>query len=77
MDRTPKAVLTHERPPGPSWGRRSALNDDQRRQPRGGRLIILTAEPTSYDGCADEVVREPIDTGLPRLLRQLGAKAIA
>lgn len=23
---------THERPPGPSWGRGRALNDDQRRQ---------------------------------------------
>ncbi|MFF3499448.1 NAD-dependent deacetylase [Streptomyces sp. NPDC003247] len=38
----------------------------------GARLIIVNAEPTPYDGIADEVVREPIGTALPRLLRELG-----
>ncbi|MFD7132163.1 NAD-dependent deacetylase [Streptomyces sp. NPDC059894] len=38
----------------------------------GARLIIVNAEPTPYDGIADEVVREPIGTALPRLLRDLG-----
>jgi NAD-dependent deacetylase len=37
----------------------------------GARLVIVNAEPTPYDGIADEVVREPIGTALPRLLRQL------
>ncbi|MFF0199726.1 NAD-dependent deacetylase [Streptomyces sp. NPDC005017] len=39
----------------------------------GARLIIVNAEPTPYDEIADEVVREPIGTALPRLLRTLGA----
>ena len=39
----------------------------------GARLVIVNAEPTPYDGIADEVVREPIGTALPRLLRQLTA----
>jgi NAD-dependent deacetylase len=38
---------------------------------RGARLVIVNAEPTPYDGIADEVVREPIGTALPRLLRKL------
>jgi NAD-dependent deacetylase len=37
----------------------------------GARLVIVNAEPTPYDGIADEVVREPIGTALPRLLREL------
>ena len=37
----------------------------------GARLIIVNAEPTPYDERADEVVREPIGTALPRLLREL------
>ncbi|MFJ4622067.1 SIR2 family NAD-dependent protein deacylase [Streptomyces sp. NPDC088812] len=37
----------------------------------GARLIIVNAEPTPYDDIADEVVREPIGTALPRLLRDL------
>jgi NAD-dependent deacetylase len=37
----------------------------------GARLVIVNAEPTPYDGIADEVVREPIGTSLPRLLRQI------
>ncbi len=39
----------------------------------GARLVIVNAEPTPYDDCADEVVREPIGTALPELLRRLGA----
>ncbi|MGW5610975.1 SIR2 family NAD-dependent protein deacylase [Streptomyces sp. NPDC003753] len=34
----------------------------------GARLIIVNAEPTPYDDRADEVVREPIGTALPKLL---------
>ncbi|KUN89688.1 NAD-dependent deacetylase [Streptomyces bungoensis] len=37
----------------------------------GARLIIVNAEPTPYDDLADEVVREPIGTALPELLRRL------
>ncbi|MFF3936027.1 SIR2 family NAD-dependent protein deacylase [Streptomyces phaeofaciens] len=37
----------------------------------GARLIIVNAEPTPYDDIADNVVREPIGTALPQLLRQL------
>ncbi|MER8013669.1 SIR2 family NAD-dependent protein deacylase [Streptomyces griseoluteus] len=37
----------------------------------GARLIIVNAEPTPYDDLADEVVREPIGTALPTLLRSL------
>ncbi|MHB9854634.1 SIR2 family NAD-dependent protein deacylase [Streptomyces sp. Tue6028] len=39
----------------------------------GARLIIVNAEPTPYDDLADEVVREPIGTALPELLRGLGS----
>ncbi len=38
----------------------------------GARLVIVNAEATPYDELADEVVREPIGTALPRLLRGLG-----
>ncbi|WP_369226603.1 NAD-dependent deacetylase [Streptomyces sp. R39] len=37
----------------------------------GARLIIVNAEPTPYDDRADEVIREPIGTALPQLLRVL------
>lgn len=37
----------------------------------GARLVIVNAEPTPYDELADEVVREPIGTALPGLLRRL------
>ncbi|MEI5008046.1 Sir2 family NAD-dependent protein deacetylase [Streptomyces sp. PmtA] len=37
----------------------------------GARLIVVNAEPTPYDELADEVVREPIGTALPALLRRL------
>ncbi|MFD1662420.1 NAD-dependent deacetylase [Streptomyces caeni] len=37
----------------------------------GARLVIVNAEPTPYDDLADEVIREPIGTALPELLRRL------
>ncbi|MDQ1035172.1 NAD-dependent deacetylase [Streptomyces sp. V3I8] len=39
----------------------------------GARLVVVNAEPTPYDDRADEVIREPIGTSLPRLLRELAA----
>ncbi|MEV5608774.1 Sir2 family NAD-dependent protein deacetylase [Streptomyces sp. NPDC052225] len=39
----------------------------------GARLIVVNGEPTPYDELADEVVREPIGTALPRLLEELVA----
>lgn len=39
----------------------------------GARLIVVNAEPTPYDALADEVIREPIGTALPALLRTLAA----
>ncbi|MFJ7962043.1 SIR2 family NAD-dependent protein deacylase [Streptomyces sp. NPDC096324] len=39
----------------------------------GARLVIANAEPTPYDELADEIVREPIGTALPELLRRLHA----
>ncbi|MFE9647687.1 NAD-dependent deacetylase [Streptomyces sp. NPDC006365] len=39
----------------------------------GARLVIVNAEPTPYDDQADEVVREPIGTALPELLRKIAA----
>ncbi|WP_030671916.1 SIR2 family NAD-dependent protein deacylase [Streptomyces sp. NRRL B-1347] len=39
----------------------------------GARLVIVNAEPTPYDDRAAEVVREPIGTALPELLRELAA----
>ncbi|MFE4669810.1 NAD-dependent deacetylase [Streptomyces sp. NPDC056716] len=41
----------------------------------GARLVVVNAEPTPYDDVADEVVREPIGTALPRLLGELAAAA--
>ncbi len=43
----------------------------------GARLIVVNAEPTPYDGLADEVVREPIGTALPALLRRIAASDAA
>ena len=40
----------------------------------GARLVIVNAEPTPYDDMADEVIREPIGTALPRLLTRLAAR---
>ncbi|MET9334550.1 NAD-dependent deacylase [Streptomyces cellulosae] len=39
----------------------------------GARLIVVNAESTPYDDLADEVVREPIGTSLPALLRRIAA----
>ncbi|MER6292133.1 SIR2 family NAD-dependent protein deacylase [Streptomyces althioticus] len=39
----------------------------------GARLVVVNAEPTPYDDLADEVVREPIGTSLPALLRRIAA----
>ena len=41
----------------------------------GARLIIVNAEPTPYDDRADEVVREPIGTALPEVLRGIRAES--
>ncbi|MFI9599701.1 SIR2 family NAD-dependent protein deacylase [Streptomyces sp. NPDC052043] len=41
----------------------------------GARLIIVNAEPTPYDDHADEVIREPIGTALPQLLRRLSPES--
>jgi NAD-dependent deacetylase len=38
----------------------------------GARLVVVNAEPTPYDDVADLVVREPIGSSLPRLLRSAG-----
>ncbi|MEV8532517.1 Sir2 family NAD-dependent protein deacetylase [Streptomyces sp. NPDC051211] len=40
----------------------------------GARLIIVNAEETPYDPLAEEVVREPIGTALPKLLRRIAAE---
>jgi len=40
----------------------------------GARLIIVNAEPTPYDDRATRIVREPIGTALPELLRELGTE---
>ncbi|MBW8797146.1 MAG: NAD-dependent deacetylase [Streptomyces sp.] len=37
----------------------------------GARLVVVNAEPTPYDDRADEIVREPIGTALPKLLAAL------
>ncbi|MER7482930.1 Sir2 family NAD-dependent protein deacetylase [Streptomyces sp. NPDC126510] len=37
----------------------------------GARLVIVNGEPTPYDDRADEIVRDPIGTALPELLRGL------
>ncbi|MEU3509364.1 Sir2 family NAD-dependent protein deacetylase [Streptomyces longwoodensis] len=42
----------------------------------GARLVVVNAEPTPYDDLADRVVREPIGTALPRLLRELAAQEV-
>ncbi|WP_112466798.1 SIR2 family NAD-dependent protein deacylase [Streptomyces triticisoli] len=41
----------------------------------GARLIIVNAEPTPYDDLADEVLREPIGTALPELLRGISTES--
>ncbi|MEU6369791.1 Sir2 family NAD-dependent protein deacetylase [Streptomyces sp. NPDC046931] len=42
---------------------------------RGARLIIVNAEPTPYDGHANEVIREPIGAALPKLLKGLSSES--
>lgn len=37
----------------------------------GARLVIVNAQETPYDSLADEVIREPIGTALPTLLRRI------
>ncbi|MFD9124468.1 NAD-dependent deacetylase [Kitasatospora sp. NPDC059571] len=37
----------------------------------GARLVIVNAEPTPYDDEAAEVIREPISTALPALVRRI------
>ncbi|WP_369183839.1 NAD-dependent deacetylase [Streptomyces sp. Y1] len=37
----------------------------------GAKLIIVNAEETPYDVAASEVIREPISTSLPKLVRRL------
>lgn len=37
----------------------------------GARLVVVNGEPTPYDEIADEVIREPIGTALPEVLREL------
>jgi len=41
----------------------------------GARIMIVNAEPTPYDPVADAVVREPIGTAVPDLVRALVAAA--
>ncbi|MGW7365040.1 SIR2 family NAD-dependent protein deacylase [Streptomyces sp. NPDC054841] len=38
----------------------------------GARLIVVNAEPTPYDELAAEIIREPIGTALPALLKRIG-----
>ncbi|MFE7560334.1 NAD-dependent deacetylase [Kitasatospora sp. NPDC057500] len=40
----------------------------------GSRLIIVNGEPTPFDEAAEEVVREPISTALPALVKRLVAQ---
>ncbi|MFI1796316.1 SIR2 family NAD-dependent protein deacylase [Streptomyces sp. NPDC020379] len=39
----------------------------------GARLVIVNAEPTPYDDRAQELLREPIGTSLPKLLERIAA----
>lgn len=43
----------------------------------GARLVVVDAETTPYDERADDVVREPIGTALPKLLRELAGSSAA
>ncbi|MFD8082675.1 NAD-dependent deacetylase [Kitasatospora sp. NPDC059722] len=40
----------------------------------GARLVVVNGEPTPFDEAADEVIREPISTALPALVRKLLAE---
>jgi NAD-dependent deacetylase len=41
----------------------------------GARVVIVNADPTPYDDVAAEVVRDPIGTSVPALLRRLATEA--
>ncbi|MFC4336508.1 SIR2 family NAD-dependent protein deacylase [Salininema proteolyticum] len=41
----------------------------------GAEIVIVNADPTPYDGLADEIVREPISTAVPELVERLAARA--
>ncbi|MBF9073655.1 SIR2 family NAD-dependent protein deacylase [Streptacidiphilus fuscans] len=41
----------------------------------GARVIVVNADPTPYDSVAAEVIREPIGTSVPALLRRLAKEA--
>ena len=43
----------------------------------GALVVVLNAEPTPYDWCADRVDRRPIDEALPALVRELLASCSA
>ncbi|MBV6696404.1 NAD-dependent deacylase [Kitasatospora aureofaciens] len=40
----------------------------------GARLVVMNGEPTPFDEAAAEVIREPISTALPALVRKLLAE---
>ncbi|AUY51301.1 Sir2 family NAD-dependent protein deacetylase [Streptomyces sp. CB01881] len=42
----------------------------------GARLIIVNGESTAFDEAASEVIREPISTALPALVRRLVARYV-
>ncbi|WP_037604263.1 SIR2 family NAD-dependent protein deacylase [Streptacidiphilus rugosus] len=42
---------------------------------RGAQVIVVNADPTPYDDAASEVVREPIGTSVPALLRRIARDA--
>ncbi|MEU2423583.1 hypothetical protein ABZ619_21595 [Streptomyces sp. NPDC007851] len=54
---------------GPTGPRRHPLSAAD----HGARLIVVDAEPTPYDGLADEIVPEAIGSALPKLLAELRA----
>ncbi|WP_089107696.1 SIR2 family NAD-dependent protein deacylase [Streptomyces hyaluromycini] len=41
----------------------------------GARLVIVNAESTPYDELADEIIREPIGTALPKLVHRLSGES--
>ena len=41
----------------------------------GATLVILTRDPTPYDGIATEIIRDPLSQALPRIARHLLASA--
>ncbi|MEY9848968.1 NAD-dependent deacetylase [Streptacidiphilus sp. MAP5-3] len=41
----------------------------------GARIVVVNADPTPYDDAAAEVIREPIGTAVPALLRRLAKEA--